>query len=1060
MTPERHQQISKLYQDALELDLERRPAFLDQACGDDEALRKEVESLIASHEQAEGFIEAPALDVAAQLLAEDLDKETAPTRTHVDHPADKPVFFWVALLLGTAVLGLYVFGGMMIFRYGGLRKDFGWQSASRGQAVYVSEVDPQGAAAGKLHVGDRILAINDETRISSVSPVYLLREIPAGSVYTIRVQRGGNEVQLELNLPPLTNDPSYFGPALSRLAVSVVFYVLAMLIGILRPGERVAQLACLGSLSLAVLELETALRPRADLFHGAEALIYSLWIAPFLTISGAIGYHFFYRFPAGVPEGRLWSFLKQFFYWWAGTICLISLSIRLAYFTDNRALIAVLFSPYFRLRALPIVASPLFPVISFCMCAVIFRNYRLIKEPDQHRRMKWVIYGSVAGTVPALVNTTVGLILSAIGDRGVARAFGGSGGGARGYTSNWAMILDLVADVALVIIPITFSYAIIKHRVFDINVVIRRSLQYVLAKNVLRIVLALPLIALAYRIIANPNQTVADIIFHNPIYFFLAAAVAVSLRYRKRLTRWIDRKFFSEVYAQEQILIGLMDEIKDLDSMADIAKLVSSKVDSALHPTRIYIFYRGTDTRDLALGYSSGGSSQRLTIPVESRLFRMMEGQQDAQQYPFPERSVLPLGEQACLDRLGIHLIIPVSGTDGRLIGLLLLGEKKSEQPYTANDRGLLAAIAQQIAVVYENILLKQHVDKEAKVKRQVLAHLAELHINLVKECPACGACYDSATQVCMSDGHELTLTLPVERTIDGKYRVDQLLGRGGMGAVYRATDLRLARQVAIKIIIGNLFGDKAALRRFEREARASAKLNHPNIVAIHDYGETAAEGAYLVMELVPGITLRQELIRVNRLFPQVAADWFNQLLEGVKAAHEAGVIHRDLKPENVLIAPRQHNRTLIKIVDFGLAKLRRLDPADPTSLTVPGMMMGTINYMSPEQLSGEEVDERSDIFSLGVMLVEALTGGRPFSGRTHAEVLTSIIHKSYHLKDSRNASAALDRVLQKCLAKDPKRRYATVSEMQEELMPAIEMYSQLEKRPLDKNESANFRAG
>ena len=219
MTPERHRQIGQLYHDALELEPDERAAFLDRACAGDAALRNEVESLIASHQQAEGFIEAPALDVADELLAEDLDKEvvTAPTRVLVDQPACKPLFFWIALVLGTIVLGIYVFAGVMIFQYGNLKKDLGWKYISRSQGVYVSEVDPQGIAAGKLWAGDQILAINNESRISFVAPSYILRGIPAESVYTIRVQRDGTEFQFDLSLPPLTNDSHYFGPAFLAL---------------------------------------------------------------------------------------------------------------------------------------------------------------------------------------------------------------------------------------------------------------------------------------------------------------------------------------------------------------------------------------------------------------------------------------------------------------------------------------------------------------------------------------------------------------------------------------------------------------------------------------------------------------------------------------------------------------------------------------------------------------------------------------------------------------------------------------------------------------------------
>src|SRR6185503_4395054 len=272
-------------------------------------------------------------------------------------------------------------------------------------------------------------------------------------------------------------------------------------------------------------------------------------------------------------------------------------------------------------------------------------------------------------------------------------------------------------------------------------------------------------------------------------------------------------------------------------------------------------------------------------------------------------------------------------------------------------------------------------------------------------------------------DASELSLSLPVERTIEGKYRLDRLIGKGGMGAVYQATDLRLDRNVAIKIMLGSMFGDPLALRRFEREARTSARLNHLNIIAVHDYGAIGSEGAYLVMELVPGITLRSEVAQKGIIDPVTTAEYFDQILEGVKAAHMAAVIHRDLKPENILIS-KTHDKSHIKILDFGLAKVTQVDVTD-SSLTARGTIVGTFGYMSPEQLTGVDADERSDIFSIGVMVVEALTGRRPFSGRTHAELLTAVLHGSYRLEDASKESRLLDAVLQKCLAKDPAERFA-----------------------------------
>jgi len=256
---------------------------------------------------------------------------------------------------------------------------------------------------------------------------------------------------------------------------------------------------------------------------------------------------------------------------------------------------------------------------------------------------------------------------------------------------------------------------------------------------------------------------------------------------------------------------------------------------------------------------------------------------------------------------------------------------------------------------------------------------------------------------------------------------------------------LRLTRRIAIKIMLGNMFGDRTALRRFEREAQASARLNHPNIISVYDYGAIRTDGAYLVMELVRGTTLRSELNRSGRLAPETAAAWFAQLFEGVKAAHQAGVIHRDLKPENVLISSQSSGREQIKVLDFGLAKILQMDPSDPQSLTAPGTIMGTFAYMSPEQVTGKEVDERSDIFSLGVMVAEALTGHRPFVGRSSAELITAILSTPFHLQgDTLSAGQLeevryLDKVLQRCLAKDRVQRFASVAAMQQELIPAIE---------------------
>jgi serine/threonine protein kinase len=342
------------------------------------------------------------------------------------------------------------------------------------------------------------------------------------------------------------------------------------------------------------------------------------------------------------------------------------------------------------------------------------------------------------------------------------------------------------------------------------------------------------------------------------------------------------------------------------------------------------------------------------------------------------------------------------------------------------------------MGVVYERAWLQEQVGEEQRIRRDVLAHLDQTDLNLLKECPHCGACFDSAARVCSADGTELTVTLPVERTIDRKYRLDRRIGRGGMGAVYEGTDLRLNRKIAVKVMIGSLFGNRSALRRFEREAKAAALLNHINIVAIHDFGMIGQDGAYLVMERVFGSTWRAELQRRGSLPPPRAAEWFAQLLAGLRAAHEAGVVHRDLKPENVLVVPLEGDSERIKILDFGLAKLRLFESGDTQSLTMAGGILGTVGYMSPEQLSGAESDERSDIFSVGVMAFEAITGRRPFEGRNYAEILTSMMRGRIQLAGDSPQIAALNDVLARCMANDPAARYRSVVELQSFLLDAL----------------------
>jgi eukaryotic-like serine/threonine-protein kinase len=264
-------------------------------------------------------------------------------------------------------------------------------------------------------------------------------------------------------------------------------------------------------------------------------------------------------------------------------------------------------------------------------------------------------------------------------------------------------------------------------------------------------------------------------------------------------------------------------------------------------------------------------------------------------------------------------------------------------------------------------------------------------------------------------------------------YEVRGPLGAGGMGEVYRALDTRLDRAVAIKVLPADFAKDVDRLRRFEQEARATSALNHPNILTVYDIGHH--EGSpYFVAELLEGEELRAQL-NDGPLPVRRAVEYAQQIAAGLAAAHEKGVVHRDLKPENLFITKEGR----VKILDFGLAKLKPqklggVDSEAPTlkPLTHPGVVMGTVGYMSPEQVRGQEADHRSDIFSFGIILHEMLSGKRTFTGDSLVELMNAILKEEPAELSETNAkvSPALDKIVRRCLEKKPEMRFQTASDL------------------------------
>src|SRR5688572_12668304 len=276
-----------------------------------------------------------------------------------------------------------------------------------------------------------------------------------------------------------------------------------------------------------------------------------------------------------------------------------------------------------------------------------------------------------------------------------------------------------------------------------------------------------------------------------------------------------------------------------------------------------------------------------------------------------------------------------------------------------------------------------------------------------------------------------------VGKTI-GRYRIISPLGSGGMGEVYLAQDTVLSRQIALKLLPEYFARDRDRLRRFQQEARAASALNHPNILTIHEVGE--ADGIqFIATEFINGETLRASLMRAGKMKTSEALKVAAQVASALATAHEAGIVHRDIKPENIMIRRDGY----VKVLDFGLAKLTEsrqigvdAELETPTLLqTNPGLVMGTVQYMSPEQARAKNVGVGTDVWSLGIVMYELLAGHVPFTGETPSHVMVSLMEdKLPPLKDHAHVPDELDRFVTKSLRKNQKERYQTAGQLARDL--------------------------
>jgi len=392
-----------------------------------------------------------------------------------------------------------------------------------------------------------------------------------------------------------------------------------------------------------------------------------------------------------------------------------------------------------------------------------------------------------------------------------------------------------------------------------------------------------------------------------------------------------------------------------------LAPTVVAQLEAALHPSFASLLLRAsTDTVFRPLASAPAGAAPS-PLPGEWKVLAL------ARLLARPlvcgidrdegVTSQLPLQEREYLSDTRVEVLVLVAASGNRDELVIALGPRRSEEPYSGEDLDLLAGVADALTLALQRPTPAVEPGP------------------WLEECPACGRCYDTGARVCPHDASTLAGS-PTERLLAGRYHLDQRLGHGGMGRVYRALDVALNRTVAVKLLREEWTRLPHAADRFRREARVAASFAHANVVTVFDFGLTDGGCAFLVMELLEGGTLREDLRQNGRLRPQRTLEILRSVCAAVGAAHRRQLVHRDLKPENIFLA-RSDSGEVVKILDFGLARSVSSATDDDGSSAV---LAGTPPYMAPEQLRAGETLPVWDLWALGVLSYELLTGTLPFA--------------------------------------------------------------------------------
>jgi eukaryotic-like serine/threonine-protein kinase len=842
---------------------------------------------------------------------------------------------WWLYVIAASFLGYFT---LQVYTYIWGLENIGLESDYSNGSMLVRKVSPKGAGArAGLRAGDRIVAV-DGIPIRGEKRDYDFFRAAAnfepGRPIPIEVERQGKPIEFTMSLG--RESPRDMELLDWEVIGAAVFtFILALVIGVRRPHDLVARITSWFMASMAFGMVFLSYGWASAWRHLPIALGLLLW--PGLITLGLIpglSITFATVFPRKLlRNGWVWILIWTPVAFAATLQCL--LYVRLVYQPEGTPTALDLVDPNLIVNGLGLCYVP-------ATLLVLGVQYRRLEDVNERRRMRVLFAGALL----------CGLAISAVMTLYVfvpARLT------AAVYASLFAVYLAG---------PVSLAYAVLRHRVFDLGVILRRGLQYALARRLL--VSAVPVLAAVFLLdlLLHGDQPVLAVFrARGWMYAALAGLAAIAYTRRQNWLDALDRRFFREHYDARRLLREVVEEIHVAKTFEQEAPCVVTRIEAALHPEFAALLVREPrETSYRTLAAAPAGKSPP-PLHKDSKLLALMRLLGKPIEVPQTEsgwlQQQLPHEETDFLRQARIDLLVPVATDPQSTEAILALGSKRSEEPYSVEDQDLLVTIAASLAILVQK-------PTSATVRQ-----------DLFEECPQCGACYDSGSTQCSKEGARLVPVI-LPRLLEDRYRLERRLGRGGMGTVYEAIDKSLGRRVAVKVIREDLVGSQEAAERFRGEARASASFAHPNVVTVHDFGVAGGTRAFLVMEILEGSTLRERLRLQKRFTPAHIVSILSEVGAALGAAHRRHLVHRDIKPENIFLVTIESGE-ITKVLDFGLAKFVSNSTEQPTVDTAPGAVLGTLRYMSPEQRRGGAAHHTWDLWALAVVTYEMLTGANPF---------------------------------------------------------------------------------